>query len=225
VSRSAIQVPSGSRSSAATAPVDADLMGLKKALVLHHEERREIGGIDHVSLEPTRIRLREDLRGDVGRAAAEVLDRNAMLLLESGDDGIDDLRVEACVEDDLALRAGLVEVNLRRLEWSCFRGSRGGPADVDESRSGGERLQHGSTREFLHRLPPIRRFPRGAAWLPPYCRRPARNNSGDRDRAAARESGRLARKCTNVDTFRGHPGSVDRRRSDGDRLKRTLHRA
>ena len=78
--------------------------------------------------------------------------------LKAAIDGIDDLRVEACVEDDLALGLGLVEVNLRRLEWSCFRGSRGGPADADESRSGGERLQHGSTREFLHRLPPIRRF-------------------------------------------------------------------
>ena len=60
------------------------------------------------------IGLGQNLGGHVARAAAEVLHLDAVLLLEGGVDGIDDLGIEARIEDDLAFGLGLVEVDLAR---------------------------------------------------------------------------------------------------------------
>ena len=82
VSRSVIQVPSGSRRSLATASMAADLNGFSRPALLHQQQSGEIGGVDHVDLGPAGVGLGQHLGGDVARAAAEILDLDAVLLLE-----------------------------------------------------------------------------------------------------------------------------------------------
>ena len=85
---------------------------LEQPALLHQQQRGQVGGIDHVDLRPAGIGLGQHLGGHVARAAAEVLHLDAVLLLEGGVDGIDDLGVEARVEHDLALGLRLVDVDL-----------------------------------------------------------------------------------------------------------------
>ena len=100
VSRSVIQVASGSRRSLATASMAADLNGFSRPALLHQQQSGEIGGVDHVDLRPAGVGLGQYLGGDIARAAAKILHLDAVLCLEGGDDGVDDLGIEAGVEQD-----------------------------------------------------------------------------------------------------------------------------
>ena len=92
--------------------------GLEQPALLHQQQGGEIRSIDHVGLRPAGIGLGQHLGGHVARAAAEVLHLDAVLLLEGGVDGIDDLGIEACVEHDLALGLRLVDIDLAGFGWA-----------------------------------------------------------------------------------------------------------
>ena len=118
VSRSVIQVPSGSRRSLATASMAVDLNGLSSPRSFISSSAAKIRGIDHVGLRPAGIGLGQHLGGHVAGAAAKVLHLDAVFLLEAGVDGIDDLGVEARVEHDLALGLRLVDIDLAGFGWA-----------------------------------------------------------------------------------------------------------
>ena len=150
VRRSAVQVASASRSSAATADCDVGLEGLEQPALLHEQYGREVGGIDHVDLQAPRVGLGQHLRGHIVGAASVVLHVDAVLVLERLDDGIDDLGVEARVEHDLALGLGLGEIDVRRTRGSAGLAEN---ATCDKGCGGrrGEASEHAAPRQPWHR--------------------------------------------------------------------------
>ena len=103
---------------AATVSMAVDLNGLRSLRSFINSSAAKIRSIDHVGLRSAGIGLGQHLGGHVARAAAEVLHLDAVLLLEAGVDGIDDLGIKARVEHDLALGLGLLDIDAGGFGWA-----------------------------------------------------------------------------------------------------------
>ena len=89
-------------------------------------------------------RLRPDLGRNVRGAAAEILDVDAVFLLERRNDGIDDLRVEARIKKNLALGFRLGNLDLRSIGGAgCL--SEGARSEHGDRVTGGETFENRTT--------------------------------------------------------------------------------
>jgi hypothetical protein len=86
-------------------------VGLQDAAVLHQHQGGHVRSVDDVGLQPASVGLGQHLGGDVGRAAAEIFDLDPILVGERRDDRVEDLGIQARVEDHRSLATRLLKVD------------------------------------------------------------------------------------------------------------------